>query len=265
MKIKANPLKAIIVSIFLVLAVPLSSSASSQYLPITLVPLTSDSDIADQLASSYTYLEPISPTQTQVTVENEGHWYGWAFNPYNSLPCEQATPQSVRIRASNSLETEGLPDWSVMVLASYDGSAISPLTPARPVVEGYSPDLSPFYVGRWSDGAEGFPPATAEWGIGIEGPMEAVWDISSLSSTDQLALGVGHDAEDGTTGLQTTVESVVVTYDTTACDPQDDPGSIPTPTSPKTGSVAIIIVATSAATAAILLTLKTAKKLKAKH
>lgn len=264
------PLLSFLISLF-----PSIAGASSQSVSLELTKITAGSELAGQLtaATSYTYLEPLSSAQTQITPENEGHWYGWTFNPYEFLPCEQATPQSVRIRASNSLESEGSPDWSVMTIASYNESSTpSVLTPDRPAIEGYSPDQLPFYVGRWSEGSEAFPPLTSDWAIGIAGPMEATWDVSSVDSSDRLALGVGHDAEDGTLGLQTTVESVVATYDTSGCDPQTTDSPSPTNLTlgttvkpPKTGQVIGIILWLSILISSIALTIRLASNLRSKH
>lgn len=248
----------------------LQASASSQTVSSTLDPVTAGSSLASLLtaSSSYTYLEPLSSTQTQVTPENEGHWYGWTFDPFDSLPCSEAVPQTVRIRANNALTSEGNPDWSVMILGSTDGAAVDALTPQRPVIEGYSPDGAPVYVGRWSLGSEAFPPATSDWAIGIAGQMEAVWDISTLESGKQLALGSGHDAEDGTTGLQTTIESVEVTYDTTECNSITSPTTpAPTtpPTTPKTGAVINIVILTAVLIASLAILAKGTNHLKSKH
>lgn len=239
---------------------------------LTLEPILTTSNLSSQIVgqTSYTYLDPLNDSQTQITNEDEGHWYAWSFNVLDQLPCPSATMQSIRVVASNTLETEGNPDWAVMVLANIEDDSITPLLPTKPVTEGYSPDLLPYYVGRWSEGVSDFPPATTEWGIGIAGPMEAIWEVSGLDINNDFALAIGHDAEDGTVGLQTNIQAVEVTFDDSSCDGVPAPttpggSSSLTPSTPKTGTVSSVIIATSIAIAAIFLTLKTAKRLKSKH
>lgn len=274
MKLTIN-LKNILITLLALLALnslSLPASAASQNLSFSMTPVESGSDLASLITASspYSYLRPLSSTQTQVTAENEGHWYAWTLNPFSSLPCPQAKPSSINVKAQNSLTTEGNPDWGALILAATDGSTAAPITPQRPVTEGYSPDAMPIYVGRWSVGAEAFPPATAEWGIGIAGPMEAVWDLADLEPGWQLALGVGHDSEDGTTGLQTTIESVTVTYDTTDCDQTADQSSTTSSNtssvnSPKTGQITNLVIWSAALASGLFVLLKLAKHLKSKH
>jgi hypothetical protein len=253
------------------ISVPEANAA--QNATVNLTPVGDNSELAGLLLqdpnNTYTYSSPLSPTQTQITPEDTGRWYGWTLDPAAYKPCEQAVAQSVRIAARNDLQSEGSPDWSVMVLVSYNENLdIEPLTPNRPVLQGYSPDQVPFYVGRWSSDIFTYPNSEEGMGTGIEGPMEAIWSLTSLASGDQLILGVGHDAEDFTVGLQTTIESVTITYDDSGCPVAPTPSAsstTPPPSSPKTGDALSMIAATSAATAAIFLILRTAKKLKAKH
>ncbi|HRV76386.1 MAG: hypothetical protein H6799_00165 [Candidatus Nomurabacteria bacterium] len=240
--------------------------------PVTLQEVPASSSLAPQIvgSSTYTYVEPFSNAQTEVTNENEGHWYGWTFNVADLLPCPSATLHSLHILANNSLETEGNPDWSVMSLSNVVDGTSSPVIPQRPVTQGFSPDVAPHFVGRWSVGSENFPPATSEWSIGIEGPMEATWDVSGLDLNNDFLLAVGHDAEDETVGLQTTIQSVEALFDDSSCDSapptsNNNQNSPQTPNSPKTGSIGSIILLLSILIAMIFLTLKTAQRLKSKH
>lgn len=264
--LKAVPLSLFATLLSIFASLPASASIQTESLALQIVPTSSPLTELLTAAGEYTYLEPLSTTQTQITPENEGHWYGWTFDPYASLPCAQATPLTAQIRVLNSLQSEGNPDWSVIVLASTDGSTVAPIEPERPLIEGFSPGSTP-YAGRWSIGAEDFPPATTEWAIGITGAIEAVWNISSLTPSNQLVIGSGHDAEDGTTGLQTTVESVEVTYDTTQCASTNpsSPAVTTPPTSPKTGLVVNLIVWSSILISSLALLFVAAKRLKKTH
>lgn len=234
-------------------ALPLSVNAATQTQSVGLTPVLADSDLVSN-ANLGIYLEPASATQTQVTPENETHMYGWTFNPYSHLPCEQASPLTFKLRATSSLDTEGGQSWSVLYLAKYSGSAATPLNPQTPVIEGYSPEDTPILVGRWSPGTEGIP---VEEATGTAGVLEAVWDISGLSSSEQVGVAINNRADEGTTGLLTTIEYAQVSYDTTACSITASP--------PETGIVTGLVVGISAALAALFLILRTAKKLKARH
>lgn len=267
------PILLLILSVSTLLTVGNTNALQTASISLNIVP--SGSWLAAKLTEtpgSYVYAESLSPTQTLVTSENTGRWYGWSFDPNTSKPCAQATAQSVKIRARNDATVEGSPDWSVMVLVSIDNDAetVEPLTPERPVIEGYSPDQIPLYVGRWSSDIFNYPNTEEGMGTGIEGPMEAIWNIESLQPGEELTLGVGHDAEDGTTGLQTTIESVEVTYDTTQCASTDPsapttPATTIPPTSPKSGLVVNLIVWSSILISSLVLLFVAAKRLKKAH
>lgn len=212
--------------------------ATSQQTVLPTTPLLDTSGLP--INADYAYQTPPSSTQTLVTPENEGAWYVWALDTSPPSSCPTAVLKSIHIKALNTLSQEGNPDWASIGVAYTGNSGFGMVAPSMPTTSGYTTN-GYFFVGRWSIGAETHGQVTPEAAIGIAGDMEDDWDLSSLdlSGISQFYVSVGHDAEDGTQGLQTTLQSIVGTFDTSSCDPQT------IPLAPHTGSQnngAIILV-----------------------
>lgn len=192
-----------------------STYASSQKVDLVASPLSDTSNLP--ASSDYPFVTPLSSSQTQVTPENDGRWYVWALDTSPPVSCPSAKLQSIQIRANNTLDQEGNPDWAAVGIGYTGTSGFGMVTPDSPTITGYTTNGFPF-VGRWSIGADlngQVEPAAA---IGIAGQMADNWDVSTLTGVTQFYISVGHDAEDGTQGLQTTLQSIVATFDTSSCD-----------------------------------------------
>jgi hypothetical protein len=193
------------------------------------------------------------------------HIYTWRLSPSDSI-CSEATLQGLSLSSTASAEVEGNPDLSAMMLYAVEPSRqynVGNYTITSGV--DYA-DVTGFFTPPNNLGIYGVIRGTATvFGGSIAGVMEATWDVSSFPIGTQFGVMVQQDTEDGTSALQTTIDEAILSYDDSECAVVSPLSTTPTPSSPKTGDAISMISATAAATAAIFLILRTAKKLKAKH
>jgi hypothetical protein len=137
----------------------------------------------------------------------------------DQLPlCSNAQLTSLRVQADVTTTTEGDPDLVTLALYRIDGADMYSLGNYT-VQQGY--DVAPttafvtppnglgvYAVGR------GTP---AQLGGQIAGTLEATWDLSSFDIDDQFGIMIQQDAEDGSTDVQTTIQTVELTYDNEDC------------------------------------------------
>jgi hypothetical protein len=137
----------------------------------------------------------------------------------DQLPlCSNAQLTSLRVVADVTATSEGDPDLVTLAVYRIDGANMYALGDYT-ISQGY--DVAPttafvtppnglgvYAVGR------GTP---AQLGGQIAGTIEASWDLSSFDIDDQFGIMVQQDTEDGSTDVQTTIQTVELTYDDENC------------------------------------------------
>lgn len=159
-------------------------------------------------------------SSTGVTSSDSGlnQIYTWRLNDISTLVCSQAHLTSLHVVANVATPTEGNPDLAALAVYRVDGADTYNLGNYS-IASGvdYAPQTG-LFTPPGGAGISGVVRGTApEFGGNIAGNIDATWDISALSPADSLGILVQQDSEDGTTDLQTSITTLEVTYDDSAC------------------------------------------------
>jgi hypothetical protein len=166
---------------------------------------------------------PLDVTKTQIDSVEDNETSGpWGYTWHINMPdmCEGTQFQSIRLITDS--ETQNESPLSGIFLALYGGSLDElEFRDDYTVNNGYGADLDWFPVPYPTpavergigDGENYFPSS-----LGFDGVLDVSWDITDYILGNTLGIYVQHWIADGSTTIaQTTIESVTLTYDDSAC------------------------------------------------
>lgn len=162
-----------------------------------------------------------TPLDDASVMGNQPNAYTWRLNL--SGICSGAQLQSLRIitqtSATNEEPTSGL---FLGVYGSNDLTMLDSYSINSGLGDDSDPWISPMFgfssptIDRGTSGTTG-PYTTFPANLGMNGTLDATWDLTGLNTQDPIGIFIQHWLSSGTTTAQTTIQSATVTYDDAAC------------------------------------------------
>ena len=158
-----------------------------------------------------------SPAQT-TSDTNTNQIYTWRLEDLRDNICGNAVLTSLRVQASVNVNNVGNPDLAALSVYRIDGSNLYNLDDYT-VSDGVdyataTGAFTPPNNGGISGVVRGSDPV---FGGTLAGGLEAEWDLSDYDINDSFGIMIQQDSQDGSTDLQTAINTVDIEYDDAAC------------------------------------------------
>lgn len=223
-QIKRRCVMPIVVLLLLSVMPANTIQAAPQSVQLETVIASDDPSISGVLASDTGVVlsTPFSNIATQVDAAQSMPWgYTWRL----SIPalCEGAVIQSIQLVTNTETEdeegAEGDGMWNGIFLALYSTDSSIGFMDGYTITEGE--DLN-----SWTPALYGIPTPAIDRGIadgplfpadlGVAGGLDATWNVSGYDFSEPIGVYI-QQMVSGTTTTQTTIESVMLTYDDAGC------------------------------------------------